>query len=319
MKQYSIIISLCLFIFSCKGQQKDSGLRYEPDWHPSEWEYTELKGNVKRVITKYQDVTDSYYNEYTKKVVTLESHTYYDTTEYNSFSKPVKSADGSTYSYNSQNLLVKRVVPSISQEYDANTNDFIYKPVPRIYTYAYNEAGLVTREENFFGDKKEIAIAWEYDDKNRLLTRTDQSDSYTIKESYSYGSNTIQLTIHRSGYSDAGTKFSGSETYTWIYDERGKKVKKEMTTSLSSDKLISHYRYNDKNQLVKIESGYSSTQYKYDKQGNIAEYTYLDPGTGEIIGQWSFAYDKQGNCIYCHEISKIADTEKITERKIEYR
>lgn len=306
MKRNLLIATLCLFVLSCKSSpQEDSNLAYQPDWNPYTWNTKEVKGNMKMAITK-TNMVDSYLYQ------TLE---WCDTTYYNSFGKITKSSDGTTYTYNDNNQLAEVASTSTLQEYDAATDDFIYTKIPTTITYTYNEAELVAKEESFYNGKNDITYTYTYDEKNRILTQTESTDTYTTKRAYTYGKNTIQLSVQI-----AGIDVEGSEKYLWTYDDQGRKIKEDytVTTVERETTTSSSYHYNSKNQLAEIKGEYAITRYKYDDQGNVIEYTETDSESGETTKQVKLSYDKFGNCTSYYEKSKSFDLESTTKHTITY-
>lgn len=144
--------------------------------------------------------------------------------------------------------------------------------------YDYDEQGRVTGIAYYTDEKVNSTYDYNYNENGQLLKQigfhcssTGNCDPYS-NTVYTYASNGVETERSQSGY------IMSDQTYS--YDKNGRVVSSTFQMTLSGRLINSTttYTYNDKNQLIKVESfgtnNDTTYEYEYDERGNWVKQLY---------------------------------------------
>lgn len=229
--------------------------------------------------------------------------------EYDVAGNLVSTTDGNgnrtRYSYNSMNLLSSIIDPeghTITYKYDKEGR--VTKEVDRngeTTLYRYNIDNNL-EERNIIGkDEKEMFL---YNKDGSLLAAINKNNV----DRYEYTPNGYIKGKTRNGVMILDYQYNKNGNVTSITDQLGKTTEysydifDRLDSVFDENSLIASYKYNSDNTVssIKYISGLV-LKYSYDRDKNNISMIYEDP-SGEIIENYAYTYDNNGN-----QISKTED------------
>lgn len=158
-----------------------------------------------------------------------------------------------------------------TKRYDSRWNEIYYKDSKGLEILkTFDNDNNIIYENNI---SKKIESWYTYDDKNRC-TRIKRSNGYEAYIIYDDEK-------HTSSFRDSNKKFMNIR-----YDEHGNQI------YIESNNGVSLYYYNGQNKITSSIVGDLTTNYEYDKDGNL-----ISKSNNMGYNEWRI-YDLKNNCIY---------------------
>ena len=221
-----------------------------------------------------------------------------------------------TYSYNSQNSLIKISTPEgeIHYEYDAvtgrktrtysaNTDTaYTYDELGRLKTVTDKDGNTTTYDYTAVGSRSAVSLPngvttqYTYDDLNRLTELVNKDSNKTLSSyTYTLAPNGLRTGVLEKTLNDDTSTYT-ERTITYTYDDLKRLVREESTASTSSTLTYTDEYVYDLvgNRLKKTHTSVSSVQsvaYSYNDNDQLIEETSSTDGTT------TYTYDANGSLI----------------------
>ncbi|MCH2084043.1 MAG: hypothetical protein MK226_16725 [Saprospiraceae bacterium] len=241
-------------------------------------EYYQLKGTVKEVKSKTYNLVLDKNQENLQKA---KSH------------KKLKNI-----SFNDQGLEIKAIYTTErfpnsphSREYLYNINRQLFKEITDydITEMVYDEYGNLIKEiVNSTSEEEEVVFG----DEISSSTSNSSSEIYQYINSYDDHNRLIQ-------YSKYGPGEKFNNTFSYMYDENGNQIRKELINTLGNPFATWQYEYNETNQLEKETKKVKENNQEitfYYQNGKIKKEILLSP-YGEFIKASIHSYNELGYII----------------------
>lgn len=181
------------------------------------------------------------------------------------------------YTYDENGVMIKKCSISSGKlgtiwTYDSNGNWIeSYNPDASHFLYSYNAQNHLTATYQVKNGKKILSSLFTYSENGKMLHAThynildDGTQQLYLTDTFTYDSQGNALERYR----DFGSSYVKN---TWTYDEAGRKLTEDSTSSYSSPSR-KEWTYDESGRLKTYRSGDSQTTWTYDIYGNVVDCT----------------------------------------------
>ena len=183
--------------------------------------------------------------------------------------------------------------------------------------YSYNDAGKVLSLTSYYSDEVSSQSLFEYDDKNQLISRSDDDPMMGYITTYYQYDDKGQLI---SSHSNSREMPAMGKNFT--YDDKGRVISRTDYMEFF-DLCTMEMEYDDNDNVISMryimdEANSSMTYYTYDEHNNLTSIKgYNFEGNVDKDIRYEYRYDEHNNAVEIVEYNNV--TIRVTTYEITYR